>query len=143
MKKNGCLIILSTLFFISCSMDENRGVEGLWQLKTITENGIDLPVDTIFYSFQLKQEGFAYTIVHESWNTPEQTKVFYGYVGFPSKNQLHIQMDSETEEFWSKIYKEELIWRDTQVTYDILKLNCKEMILKQTGQEVQCKFIKF
>jgi hypothetical protein len=140
MKKLACWGIIVPLLIIACTDEKIRGVEGMWQLKTITENGIVSPVDTVFYSFQLKQEGFTYTILQESSNTPEQTSVFFGYVDFPSQNQMHIVLDQIHSDGWAETV---ILWHDREVTYDILKLTSKEMILKQKDREALYSFIKF
>ena len=141
MKKFACCGIIVPLLIIACTDEKIRGVEGMWQLKTITENGTVLPVDTIFYSFQLKQEGFTYTILQEHSNTPEQTSVFFGYVDFPSQNQMHILLDQQIHS--DDRAETVLLWHDREVTYDILKLTSKEMLLKQKDKEALYTFIKF
>ena len=136
MNKYLLLIGFVILFFTACLDTNLPNVNGMWQLKHIeSEDGNIQSVDTIYYSFQ-RQAVFSYTELYEG--NPSTAQVLYGFVYFPEDKKIHIQMD--------KGYTEahcisSLIWRGTNVTYDILKLNSKEMILFSEGKTY--KFIKF
>jgi hypothetical protein len=127
-----CLFLL----LISCLDSDLPSVNGMWQLKSIVdEGGNSQTVDTVYYSFQ-RQALFSYTLLNGNRNMPDPTEILFGYIDFPAENKLHIQIEEH--------YKDLLFllpWHDQQVTYDILKLNSKEMILGQDG--VLYNFIKF
>jgi hypothetical protein len=140
MKKRILSGILIPILLTSCLDADRPNINGLWQLKAIETAGQTVPVDTIYYSFQSKQEGFLYTVLHENSGLFDQTETYYGYVDFPSKSQIHILMDADHH--WEEPLAA-LLWHDTEVTYDILKLSSKEMVLKQKEKEERYQFIKF
>jgi hypothetical protein len=107
----------------------------MWQLKTIQDENKNIQkVDTIFYSFQ-RQAIFSYTILT---GTSSDLPVIYGYVDFPAKDKLHIQLDRMYEQTSEP---DRMLWKGMQTEYDILKLTSKEMILEQEGKLFN--FIKF
>ena len=123
----GGMIVL--LFFISCNDSDLPNVNGMWQLKTIEdENHVISPIDTIFYSFQ-RQAIFAYTILQEKENAAATAEVLYGYVDFPSDKKMIIQLDNRYHVIQSKTF-----WNDTIVTYDILRLDAKKMVLSEDNK---------
>ncbi|GHT04089.1 hypothetical protein FACS189423_06250 [Bacteroidia bacterium] len=136
MKKRWFPGIVGLLFLISCLDPDLPHINGMWQLKTIADEGGNVQtVDTAFYSFQ-RQALFSYTLLNGNMNLPEPTQIVYGYIDFPAENKLHIQIDANQYDLLFL-----LPWHDQQVTYDILKLNSKELILGQDGTHYN--FIKF
>jgi hypothetical protein len=119
----GLGIVLLT-FFTACNDSSLPDINGMWQLKTIEDaNHQTQSVDTIFYSFQ-RQAIFSYTVVHQDKSDPP----IYGFIDFPDKDHLHILLDTGSE--WQK---EQVLWKEMNVTYEILLLNSKYMQLSQNG----------
>jgi hypothetical protein len=133
----GGLIVF--LLLTSCLDPDLPNVNGMWQLKTIQEKDDTVwMVDTIYYSFQ-RQALFAYTILNSDTAQTNPTDIIYGFVDFPGKEELHIQIDKKYTN--NQIAIDRLLWKDIHTTYTILKLNSKEMILGQ--DEKKYNFIKF
>lgn len=118
----------------SCSDDIDKKVNGQWQLKTIDENGIVSPVDTVFYSFQ---KGTVFSL---SCLVNENTAVFsYGYVRFPSENELFISMDTTRNEdghFINTVgnFKELSGWDTLYNSFIIESIDSKNMVLSSEGK---------
>jgi hypothetical protein len=129
----GCLLLL---IFASCLDPELPHINGMWQLKTITDSNNQISsVDTIYYSFQ-RQAIFSYTIINNNSDAP-QTTIIYGYIDFPDDDKLHILLDKSYQNKYDKL----LLWKGIETAYDIVKLNSKDMILKQDDKTYH--FIKF
>ncbi|MCL1937136.1 MAG: lipocalin-like domain-containing protein [Candidatus Azobacteroides sp.] len=139
MKKCLLLGIILIPFLISCLDANLPNVNGMWQLKTIQdENGETQKVDTIFYSFQ-RQAIFSCTILNgDTSNYSDPTVIVYGYIDFPAKDKLHIQLDKMYENL---PYQEMVLWKGMQTEYDIVRLSSKELILRQ--DEKKYNFVKF
>ncbi|MDR0413473.1 MAG: lipocalin-like domain-containing protein [Dysgonamonadaceae bacterium] len=140
MKKQWIPLIAVTLILSSCLDFDLPNVNGMWQLKTIqSEDGNIQAVDTIFYSFQ-RQAIFSYTILHEREQQAAVAEVIYGYVEFPGSGQLHLLLD-EKEEERGRLEKL-LLWEgENKVTYHIVKLNSKRMVLARNNKTYN--FIKY
>ncbi|GHV55702.1 hypothetical protein FACS1894182_00540 [Bacteroidia bacterium] len=137
MKKIVLLGLLVPFLLTSCLDADTPHVDGLWQLKTIQIANKTVPIDTVYYNFMLKRYEFSYIVVHEQSTEPEQARTMYGYVNFPTKNTLNILMDTTHSIDYSI-----LLWDGLEVSYNILKLNSKEMILEDKTA-VKYYFIKF
>jgi hypothetical protein len=124
MKKSIFITLISCLLLASCVDSDYPFADGQWQLKTITEAGIETPVDTVFYNFMLKRNVFAYIVLTD--DTPNGSYAFYGYIDTLSDKEIVLTLDegSYTEFFFN--YSD---WREKQRRYEVLKLNSKEMIL--------------
>lgn len=125
-------ILLGIIFlalFTACDDGDMPGIDGMWQLKTIEDTATHQtqPVDTIYFAFQ-RQAIFSYTVLHEKENKPATATYIYGYIDFPDNDHLHIQLDKSYES-----RKGDVLWKDTSVTYDIIQLNSKHLILSQNG----------
>jgi len=138
MKKHLLWGIILIPFFVSCLDVNLPNVNGMWQLKTIQdENGETQKVDTVFYCFQ-RQAIFSCTILKgDTSNYSDPTLIVYGYIDFPVKDKIHIQLDK----MYEGLYEEILLWKGMQTEYDIIRLNSKEMILGQDDKKYT--FIKF
>ncbi len=89
MKNLLSIILFSLLIFCSCEDDMQHKINGQWQLKTIEyNNGTTEKVDTIFYAFQ-KEAVFSFTLLEN----PNSTAISYGYLDFPSDNEIMITID--------------------------------------------------
>ncbi|MDR0543458.1 MAG: lipocalin-like domain-containing protein [Dysgonamonadaceae bacterium] len=128
--------LLIPFLLTSCLDADTPNVDGLWQLKTIQTADKTAPVDTIYYSFMLKRYEFSYIILHDRSTEPDQASTRYGYVDFPTKTQMHILMDKNHGA------TSELLWSGMEVSYDIVKLSSREMILEDKAA-VKYYFIKF
>jgi hypothetical protein len=129
MKKLLFLLSIILVFITACSDGDMSDINGMWQLKTIEDAGNHTvqPVDTIFYAFQ-RQSIFSYTILYEDDNNPATALQIYGFIDFPDNDHLHIQLDKAYH--WRAPY---VLWQDTAVIYDIVRLDSKSMILSQGG----------
>jgi hypothetical protein len=135
MKKLACWGILPLLLLVSCLDPDLPHINGMWQLKSIANaNGSIEPVDTVYYSFQ-RQAIFSYTITDGSG---DPVNPFFGYIDFPANDKVHIELDPQFE--WVE-FPPSLQWDGIHVTYNILKINSKELILGKEG--VNYNFIKF
>ena len=136
MKKYGLLSILLICFLVSCIDRNLPDVDGMWQLKTIEDKtGHIQTVDTIYYSFQARRL-FAFTQLNAGYMQFEPIFIMYGYVDFPAKDRMVIQLDPA-----HGLYFPLLPWSLENTTYFIRKLSCKEMILENEGDSY--RFIKF
>ncbi|MDR0864699.1 MAG: lipocalin-like domain-containing protein [Candidatus Symbiothrix sp.] len=130
--------ILILAFLTACQDADLPKVNGMWQLKTIQEKDhTTQAVDTVYFSFQ-RQAIFSYTLLNGDTSKPNSTVIIYGYVDFPAENKMHIQLDKNN---LNGYHTSRVLWKGEQVTYDILKLNSKELILGQEGTRYH--FIKF
>lgn len=121
------LLFIPLVFFTVCSDGDKPAINGMWQLKTI-ENGLHVqPVDTVFYSFQ-RQSIFSYTLLQEKESLPATYTVIYGFIDFPDDNHLHIRLDKNHYRQASCV-----LWKDTSVVYDIIRLDAKYLTLSQNG----------
>ena len=128
--------IVSLLY--ACVDNDIPNPNGMWQLKTIEdEAGHKHSVDTIFYSFQ-RQLIFSYTLLTKNELGKEIAEVIYGYADYPDSKTMHIKVDKSYDRPGRT---ELLLWKDSEVIYEIIKLNSKEMILGY-GEE-KYFFIKF
>jgi hypothetical protein len=132
MNKSSLLLgaLLLPLLLASCLDADTPHIDGLWQLKSIhTADNRTLPIDTLYYSFMLKRNEFSFITLRDQSTEPEQAETRYGYVDFPTKNQIHILMDSSYG--WEiRLFP----WNNIEVTYNIIKLNSKEMILQDNDE---------
>ena len=136
MKKHVLLSILLICFLVSCIDWNLPNVDGMWQLKTIEDKtGHIQTVDTIYYSFQA-QRLFTVTQLNVGPMQFEPILILYGYVDFPAKDRMFIDLDTSGVGWFSL-----LPWRLNDVTYFIRKLTSKEMILENVGDIY--RFIKF
>lgn len=139
MKKRLLWGILLIPLLAACVDGNLPNVNGMWQLKTIQdENGNTQKVDTVFFSFQ-RQAIFSCTILNgDTTIFPDPTAIVYGYIDFPVKDKLHIQLDKMYE---GQYYRELLLWEGMQTEFDIVRLSSKELILRQ--EERRYNFVKF
>ncbi|MDR1122102.1 MAG: hypothetical protein LBM08_14480 [Dysgonamonadaceae bacterium] len=109
------LFYLSCCLPFACSDDIGNRIEGQWQLKTIEENGIVSPVDTIFYSF-MRERVFSCTLLLN----PDESYIWYGYIDALSDQQMQLSLD------WNNYYtttgKVESEGGSQQRIFDILHL---------------------
>jgi hypothetical protein len=110
------LFYLSCCLPFACSDDIGSRIEGQWQLKTIEEDGIVSPVDTIFYSFMAGRV-FSCTLLRN----PDEAGYWYGYIDALSDRQIQLSLD------WNGYYaatgKVESEGGSQQRVFDILHLN--------------------
>ena len=124
--------------FYACVDNDIPNANGMWQLKTIEDkSGNKNSVDTIFYSFQ-RQVIFSYTLLTKNEIGQDFAEVIYGYADYPDSKTMRIKIDKS----YDKPSKTELLlWKNSEVIYEIIKLNSKEMILGY--EEERYSFIKF
>lgn len=127
MKKSIFIGLIFSLIFVSCLDTDYPYVDGQWQLKTVTEDGIETKVDTVFYSFMLKRNVFAYVFM----DTPDHSYAFYGYVDKLSDEEIILTMD---EGFYNKFLFDSTDWREKQRRYDVLKMNSKNLVLSYNNR---------
>ena len=136
MNKYVLLSILLLCFFVSCIDSNLPDVDGMWQLKTIEDKtGRIQMVDTIYYSFQA-QRLFTFTQLNAGPMQFEHVFIMYGYVDFPAKDRMLIQLDPAHGLFFPQ-----MPWDLENTTYFIRKLTSKEMVLDNEGDIY--RFIKF
>jgi len=136
MKKHVLLSIFLICFLVSCIDRNLPDVDGMWQLKTIEEKtGSIQIVDTIYYSFQARRL-FTFTQLNAGPMQFEPIFIIYGYVDFPAKDRMVIQLDPA-----HGFYFPLLPWSLENTSYFIQKLTSKEMILENEGSIY--RFIKF
>ncbi len=118
--------LLSALLFTSCDNYKNYELDGMWQLKTIedVEKNI-IEVDTVYYSFQ-RGEIFSFTQIPDFANNP-----IYGYIDFPSDNQVHVQIDKQFA--WIDFISLSG-WSSTDVVFDIKKYDKTNLVLSENGK---------
>ncbi|MDL2257137.1 lipocalin-like domain-containing protein [Bacteroidales bacterium OttesenSCG-928-I14] len=139
MKKLGLLVSLFLFFIVSCSEDSSSpNLTGMWQLKTIQEaEGNPQTVDTVFYSFQHKQQ-FSCTVLTRDEIGRDHSVIFYGYTDFPSENTMHIEIDKAYNNSYTKPH---IPWDGMETTYSILKKDSKTLILGQDSKVLN--FIRY
>ncbi|MDR0543222.1 MAG: lipocalin-like domain-containing protein [Dysgonamonadaceae bacterium] len=117
-------------------------IDGMWQLKTVEDAGGKHPVDTIFYSFQY-QRIFSQTVLNAKPYNPDNPNAYiYGFTDFSVKDKVTLSLNHGAEgDYWYQL----LIWNvETEgetATFDIVRYNSKELILRRNGSTYN--FIKF
>ena len=136
MKYIALFFTLCIVGLYSCSDDVDSKVNGQWQLRSIDDNGVVTSVDTVFYSFQ-RGSLFSYTLLSHS--DTDNASVSYGYVNFPSENEMVIAMDVTENEYGDhkNIIKDFLLladWEDYTKTFAVISIDSKKMVLS-SGQK--------
>jgi len=127
MEKKLLYSILSILLLVSCDNYENYRLDGMWQLKTITDiNGNESRVDTVFYSFQ-REAVFSFSITE---NEKFVYYPFYGYMDMPSDSKVHILL-TEISTYPERIELFLLFsgWSSADITFDIKNYNNTNLVL--------------
>ncbi|MDR1763823.1 MAG: hypothetical protein LBR64_07745 [Dysgonamonadaceae bacterium] len=115
------LFVLLACF--ACNEEDTCSINGFWQLKTIETEGVEpAKIDTVFLGFQ-RGAIFSYTILHERENEPSTSDILFGYIDFPTADCLHLLMDGNYDTGM-------MLWKDREITFDVLKLSTKQLILK-------------
>ncbi|MDR3267119.1 MAG: lipocalin-like domain-containing protein [Tannerella sp.] len=129
MKKLLFLFPIILVFINACSDGDMPDINGMWQLKTIEDANHNVwSIDTVFYAFQ-RQSVFSYTILHEEEDNSAAALQIYGFIDFPDNDHLHIQLDKA---YYEHIYY--VFWKNTEITYDIVQLDSKRLVLSQNGE---------
>ena len=141
MKKNILLLGFYVIFFLSCSDEISTQINGQWQLKTIEEEGVISPVDTVFYAFQ-RGAIFSFTILNPNSNI--ESFVSYGYVTFPAEDKMTISMDTSWNEngyFWN-IHSEFLKhsgWSGYDMMFNVKEINNKWLVIESENKTYTLK----
>ena len=129
MKKYYLISILLALF-ISCDDIPNSALMGKWQLKTIERNGVESPVDTVWYNFQ-SESVFAIQIY-----APQQDMVYMNKgVRVQVDNDISIELESEAYLYLTD-------WDSANRSFTIEKVNRKNLVLL-SKEGHRYSFIKF
>ena len=136
MKKNLLCSILSItliLLFFSCSGFKTYKLDGMWQLKTVEDNGgNEIKVDTVFYSFE-RETIFSFTTTTE--NSKSASHLFLGYMDMPSGDKVHVQLNDiftgNTENI--NLFLSLSGWSSADITFDIKKYNSSNLVLFDNG----------
>lgn len=130
MKKLILFLFICIFSFFSCSDEIDSKINGFWQLKTIEENGVINNVDTVFYGFQ-RGAVFSYTLLLPG---PIESIMSYGYVSFPSENEMAISLDTSRHEsgYFINISGDFLNysgWDDYHMTFDVKQIDNKYLVI--------------
>ena len=129
MKKNYLITVLFALF-IGCDDIPNAPLIGKWQLKTTEKNGVEIPVDTVWYNFQ-SESVFAIQIYAPQQDTIYMTKGARKQVD----NVVSIELDSES-------YIDLMDWNSANRSFTIDKVSRKNLVLL-SEEGYRYSFIKF
>ena len=129
MKKYYVIFILFTQF-LGCDDIPNSALMGKWQLKTIEKNGVESPVDTVWYNFQ-SESVFAIQIYVPHQDTIYMTKG----VRVQSDNNIFIELESES-------YIELTDWGKANRSFIIENVGRKNLVL-HSEEGYKYSFIKF
>ena len=134
MKKIILLTALSSLLFIACN-DITYKLEGMWQLKTTTDDsGQTTSIDSIYYSFQ-KGEYFGYTLkINDKYSVKH-----FGQTYFPSDNQVII----EIEESFRENFLDNSDWNNYIETFEIKEVTSSRLVLFSEKRKKLYTFRKF
>ncbi len=140
--RNAILLIFSILFYVACD-DVPHRLNGMWQLKSTTDDsGNTVSVDSVYYSFQ-KEEVFTYTHRHSS----EYSSMYYGYLDFPSENEVMISIDAELMETLAPSSMEMFLplsgWDDYIEIFKIKEVKGSKLILFSESRKKLYTFKKF
>ena len=128
--KKYCLILLVFIFHLSCDDISTSELDGKWQLKTVEKNGVETPVDTVWYNFQ-SESVFSMQIY-----IPQQD-TFLLLIGMRTQleNSLSIGLVSESYINYSD-------WNSVNRDFTIIEVNRKKLILR-SEEGYTYSFIKF
>jgi len=129
MKKYYLISILFALFF-SCDDIPTSLLIGKWQLNTIEKNGVEIPVDTVWYNFQ-SVSVFAIQIYTPQLDTVYMNKGARKQVD----NDLFIELESEAYLYLTD-------WDSASRSFTIEKVNRKNLVLLSKEGYIY-SFIKF
>ena len=134
MKKIIFLTTLSFFLFIACN-DISYKLEGMWQLKTTTDDsGQITSIDSIYYSFQ-KGEYFGYTLrINDKYSVKH-----FGYTHFPSDNQVII----EIEESFRENFLLNSDWNSYIESFEIKEVTSNRLVLFSERRQKMYTFRKF
>jgi hypothetical protein len=121
-----CLFIMLSGIY-ACSDNIENQIEGLWQLKTVEENGVISEIDTVFYSF-MNGQVFSYTILLN----PDETYIYYGYIDALSDKEILVKIDDEY--FFNRDFRVKSDWGEQQRIFDIQSINSKKLVLFYGGK---------
>jgi len=120
-------LFLCLLLPVSCDIYKNYDLDGMWQLKTVQENGGNpVTVDTVYYSFH-REVIFSFTVLK---NSTEALYPIYGYMDMPSNNNVHILIDKKSagkDDFVRFLHLSG--WSSADLVFDIKKYNKSDLVL--------------
>lgn len=135
MKNIGLIVLL--LIGFACEDDIPHKINGQWQLKTITypDGNIEYS-DSIFYNFQ-KQAVFAFTHLIDK----ETSSNSYGYLDFPSENEIKISMDTTRDAYGNFIniignFLEISKWNYYEEVFEVKDVNKGRLIFVDSDKKV-------
>lgn len=118
------IAFIAAFCFLGCRPDEEANLDGLWKVVSIElPDKTSIAVDSQFYGFQRKYV-FSFTRVISSSNSA----ISYGYVDYPEKGKVHIQVDKNHIEgdFAAKSK-----WKNTEATFSINTLSGSRLVLEK------------
>lgn len=125
------MLFFAILLWVSCDNEVTTPkLVGKWQLKTVEKNGIEIPVDTVWYNFQSE------SIFSMQVYVPQRDTVLV-LLGFKTEEDhvLSIELDSESYLNYSD-------WSGIHRSFTIEKLNKKKLKLR-SEEGYNYSFIKF
>ena len=130
MMKNFCIIFFTCLLCAACNDIPTSELIGKWQLKTIEKNGVETPVDTVWYNFQ-SESVFSIQVY-----VPQQDAVFV-LLGMRTQEGDIISIELESESYID--YSD---WSNVSRSFTIDKVGVKKLVLSSEEGYIY-SFIKF
>ena len=137
MRKLVLIFPIFILFVAACSDDIDSKINGMWQLKTVEENGTISNVDTVFFGIQ-GGAVFSFTLLMPNDPLIESIQS-YGYASFPSENEMMISMDTSKFEngYFINISGDFLKysgWDKYCMTFDVKQIDSKYLVISERNR---------
>ena len=122
------LFSLLTTLLISCNDDTSHQLNGMWQLKGVSNEDKNIvSVDSVFYGFQ-SERIFSFTIL----KSDDESDIYYGYIDFPTDNTIHIAIDRNYQ-------KEQFLkysgWNGFSETFSLVINNNEATLVSEANQK--------
>ncbi len=115
---------LAASCFFGCKSDEEANLDGFWKVMSVElPNKTSIAVDSQFYGFERKYV-FSFTRLVSA----NDAAISYGYVDYPEKGKVHIEMDKNHVEV---DFAAKSKWKNTEATFTIKTLSGNQLILEK------------
>lgn len=121
MVKQGIIGLAALLFAACSSTEQERKLEGKWQLKEVEADGTTTPVDTVYYNFQ--NTLFFYQIANSKYFNGGS----YGYTTEKGNNEVLLEINDRS-------FLPHTDWSDTCRVFSVNFPSHSKLILKSDGK---------
>ena len=123
------IIFSFLLLMASCGDGVEHHLEGKWQLRTVEENGVVHPVDTVWYNFQTSL--FSYQVFDASANKHVQN---YGYKTLEDDSRLELELVNYGRLTAQQFVERYTDWNSKKEFFHIQEISRKKLVLSRDGK---------